>query len=603
MKNESVLDNPKQDLDSSVWIKSETGDYVLTEEANSKIENIVSWVLNILKINNLNLNITGSITSNQYSEKSDVDLHFNSPSFSEEKIDNLNRVMRELFEDEYKQNNDTKIGTHEIEIYFQINPYQDMMSIGCYDFFKKEWIVGPELLPQDYDPYSEFYNDDMQYINSIISDIRNVILEIYELVVVLNNTKDEEFKEYEFQNLVDKLAKASQIFTQAREFRKIYSSPSSKEDALTKRSSRKWKIADSSFKLMDKFGYLGILREMTRAWEQIQNKNNFINMDQVISRIINVIQDNIMKNPNLQNVDKELFESLIDENVAKNLSTLALIVSMIAIPGLTNAKGLERDLRKIPTQEMRMANPKVTKAINKNSMENKKFNGLSFSNLTNLISTIAYNEGMIDYIKPNAKGKKYDDRILQAIIWTIINRADKDPNKYAQEIARKSQYYSFKHVIGGIKDDDYIMYHPGMGYSKRTWDKCNEFAVMAINGTLPMPVDDNGVKFGNRNMIANKVKDNKDSYDAWGRKCDWTVGGRTLHCFGYDPHQDRYSKKGVAKTNKNTKTNTVKTYKIKKGDSLYKIAKKFKTTTDKILAKNPQITNPNKIKIGQKLKI
>jgi hypothetical protein len=39
------------------------------------------------------------------------------------------------------------IGSHKIEIYFQSNPFQDMMSIGCYDFFKKEWIVGPEIIP------------------------------------------------------------------------------------------------------------------------------------------------------------------------------------------------------------------------------------------------------------------------------------------------------------------------------------------------------------------------------------------------------------------------------------------------------------------------
>lgn len=144
-----------------------------------------------------------------------------------------------------------------------------MMSIGCYDFINKEWIVGPEFLSTDFDPYSEYYNDDMKYINSIISDIRNVILEIYELLIVINNSNDEEFKSYEFNQLIDKLAKAANIFTNAREFRKVYSTPTSKEDALSKRSSRKWKIADSAFKLLDKFGYLAILRDMTSSWESI----------------------------------------------------------------------------------------------------------------------------------------------------------------------------------------------------------------------------------------------------------------------------------------------------------------------------------------------
>ena len=109
----------------------------------------------------------------------------------------------------------------------------------------------------------------MKYINSVIEDIRNVILEVYELLMVLQNTTDNDFKEYAYNSLSDKLAKAALIFTKAREYRKISSSPTSKEDALTKRSSREWKVADSAFKLLDKFGYLGILRECTKAWESI----------------------------------------------------------------------------------------------------------------------------------------------------------------------------------------------------------------------------------------------------------------------------------------------------------------------------------------------
>ena len=72
------------------------------------------------------------------------------------------------------------------------------MSIGCYDYLNNEWIVGPEFIPNNYDPYSEFYNEDMKYINSIISDIRNIILEVYELLIIIKNSTDEEFKTYEF---------------------------------------------------------------------------------------------------------------------------------------------------------------------------------------------------------------------------------------------------------------------------------------------------------------------------------------------------------------------------------------------------------------------
>lgn len=45
------------------------------------------------------------------------------------------------------------------------------------------------------------------------------------------------------------------------------------------------------------------------------------------------------------------------------------------------------------------------------------------------------------------------------------------------------------------------------------------------------------------------------------------------------------------------------TYTVVKGDTLTKIAKKYNTTVDIIFAKNPSIKDPNKIYVGQQLKI
>ena len=44
-------------------------------------------------------------------------------------------------------------------------------------------------------------------------------------------------------------------------------------------------------------------------------------------------------------------------------------------------------------------------------------------------------------------------------------------------------------------------------------------------------------------------------------------------------------------------------YTVKKGDTLSKIAKEYKTTVQNILALNPAITNPNKIYVGQKVRV
>lgn len=65
----------------------------------------------------------------------------------------------------------------------------------------------------------------------------------------------------------------------------------------------------------------------------------------------------------------------------------------------------------------------------------------------------------------------------------------------------------------------------------------------------------------------------------------------------------KYSEPGKAsaKPVSNSKTVT-KTYTVKKGDTLSKIAKKYGTTYQKI-AKENGISNPNYIRVGQKLKI
>lgn len=217
-------------------------------------------------INSFGVNITGSITSNQYTEDSDIDLHFNSNEVKEENAEVFLKAFREKFEKGFKTKNRQDawhIGNHPIEVYFQANPFQDYMSVGCYDVINGKWLVGPEFKPLDYDPYQDLYNQDMRHINGIIGDIRNVILECFETAIAIRNSKDDDFRNYEYGHLKDRMTKAAMIFKNAQEYRKVYSSPKSIEQAKTYRNSRKWKIADSSFKLMDKFGYLRILRTLT----------------------------------------------------------------------------------------------------------------------------------------------------------------------------------------------------------------------------------------------------------------------------------------------------------------------------------------------------
>lgn len=53
----------------------------------------------------------------------------------------------------------------------------------------------------------------------------------------------------------------------------------------------------------------------------------------------------------------------------------------------------------------------------------------------------------------------------------------------------------------------------------------------------------------------------------------------------------------------NTTTNTKKYYTVKKGDTLYDIAKKYNMTLTELIKLNPQIENPNLIYVKQKVRI
>lgn len=58
----------------------------------------------------------------------------------------LNKALRQEFE-RYKSAapDNAHVKSHPIEVYFQDNILQDMMSVGCYDLFSRKWLVGPEL--------------------------------------------------------------------------------------------------------------------------------------------------------------------------------------------------------------------------------------------------------------------------------------------------------------------------------------------------------------------------------------------------------------------------------------------------------------------------
>ena len=94
---ESILDIPQNTLDKGVWVSDVNGTFSLTSEAKNKIFNIIEWIQKTFLLENVSVRITGSITSNQYTEDSDIDVHISFDGLTDENSEDLNKILRNEF--------------------------------------------------------------------------------------------------------------------------------------------------------------------------------------------------------------------------------------------------------------------------------------------------------------------------------------------------------------------------------------------------------------------------------------------------------------------------------------------------------------------------
>ena len=570
-------------------------------------------------------------------------------------------------------------------MFAQKNVFQDFTSAGCYDVKSGRWEVGPDVKGSTYDPYAEFYEDDMEFAGELVDEIRQAIMLAYEKAVVSRAASDRNFKQKAGEEFLSAAKSAAKLFDKIKGMRRAAqgNEPTSKEEALAKRHDRRWHIADSAFKLLGRLGYIGVCKACRDAVESGEGAGAGA------QAVLASVSENIAANAALSEDDRgrwtlaegdeiggipimdrtsaeadikafaedKIAECGVDASIAEvwlhgsrirgdwkdesdldavvfyrgsaredgmygvlndaddpcdvcgvpvdfnpirieNLSDideykarsaeydagvlaegLGSALRAAALAGMTMAAGIAGGAQKAPGG----ADTKVPAAVARAANE-PSYAGLSRNNMTNLLATIAYNEAMLDWMKDGN-----DDKII-AILNVIDNRAGKDPKKYASVISARSQFVSAKHVKGGYVDRTYRTYDPndeaataGQKLSprqKNCWARCQQYARDMLDKKLPS-------KIGNRNMIANKGKDDAASYDAWGRKCDLEIGS---HAFGYDSAHDPNAKKAP------------KEYVVKAGDTLGAIAKAHGMTAGELARKNG-IKDPNKIRAGQKLKV
>lgn len=706
MQLESVLDSPREGLDPVVWSPDEDGSYVLSREAGEKIRTIIEWIVREFGISEYNANVTGSITSNQWKEDSDIDVHVNSPEITEESQEGMNRDLRERFARFSEDNPDAvRIGEHPLEVYFQWNPYQDLMSVGCYDVNENRWLVGPELRDVGYDPVSDYWDEDMALVEEVVEEVRGIILEVRELCISWKMSGNAEFREERFSEISEFLERSAEIFEDLKAFRTSRSTPRSEADAMRMRASRKWKVADSAFKMLDKLGYLRIFKTFAKCVDSI---GDGASEETVVETALSVVEevfgngvvredgngDSVPGMPgwraedlksdisswiegrieeyqlDIELIDLALFGSRtrgdnredsdldcmvyyrgtradgkyaredhiysmlndspeceidgilvdfwpirdeesgdlqselrravqfgkdhpkgserVDEGLGKYLG-IAWVTAMLAIQGVVGEQQLRRNLRAVPQQKMSIGTKEVQNAIKKSAEETKeqeRKGGLLEYQAENLLARTLYAE---------AGGEK--DEGIDAVMTVVYNRTGGDPKYLLDVLKEPSAFECWSSMNWGN-----VLYLPpesvlGNRRNLEIWSRCLELAKQYWNGTF----DTRGK---NWNSYMNKKKSSKKNVDTWGKKMTNKVG---RHHFGYlREHDPKYVVPGTMLPRKRVEKSQDpgKTYTVKKGDYLQKIAKDLGTTVKDLVQKNQSLkNNPNLLKPGQVLSV
>lgn len=600
---ESVLDAPKPGLDPAVWQDDpDGGQPVLSEEALRKLGSALEWVQEQYKFSNLSVYIIGSICSNSWSENSDIDIDFCATGATQDDTDE--DVVKEFgwgFKKNFIENymekfpEESKIGTHPFEVYFNPNPFQCFMSVGCYNVLEKKWEVGPELKDAGFDPVSEYYEAAMRQVDKILKDIREKIFELYELAFVSKKSQDEAFQKEQAKEIYKRLESVSKLFKTMKRVRSNYQKDAkSKEEALKRRKDKRQHVVDAAFKFLEKFGYIQILRDVIKVYDRIQD-GEVVQDSEIVDTILNSVKDN-MSLKHLQDSEDQAFVQRLqevenlDEGVG-DLVKVSVIAAMMAIPNLLPAAPLAKELSKAKEADKTLTiNSQATKkAIANAAKDNKMIGEMSKTNVVNAVAQVLWKE---------ARGEETAGR--KAVASVILNRADSNPSNIIAVLKEPSAFTCLNGYTGGWTDKTYLWYVPakaiaGNPDNKTIWDECNSIALDLVDKKFKSTI-------GNKNAYINKETADKKNVDSWGKKCTLKIG---KHHFGYLPeHDPKYVVPGSMTTWKQwNKQHKAVVVVVKSGDTLGKIAKDNNTTVEKILALNKSIKNPDKIGIGQKIRV
>jgi len=167
------------------------------------------------------------------------------------------------------------ISSHPAEIYIQLDPKQDLMSDGCYDLLKDEWLVGPKIVPMNFDPYDDFTHiaDDIRSAvedaDVLFGELKRDVIDHTVIKQAMERMSGEDKKRL-LQKLQDKLNEIEDdievLYKKKGEWtdaRRKASKPATPEQALDDvKLAKKWRDVNATFKFVNRYQYLRTINDL-----------------------------------------------------------------------------------------------------------------------------------------------------------------------------------------------------------------------------------------------------------------------------------------------------------------------------------------------------
>jgi len=273
---ESIIDYPQKDLPKEIWAKKDN-QYLLKDDVKEKILATLKEYPHFDLTGADEIRIVGSLTSNQYTDTSDLDVHL---IFEEDKLPK-EKTSEDWQKDIFKWFKDNReaieghVQNHPIEVYLQLNPAQDFLSPGVYELKSGEWLKEPQLVSSDFDPYKVYRNimSDIERVvgpaDVLLGRLKRQVIDYDTIKNMLKNMSPElrkkakeelQKKLEEIETSIEELLKTKKDWIMARRFASM---PKTPEQALSDIEMMKtWVDKNALFKLLSRYSYLKTISDL-----------------------------------------------------------------------------------------------------------------------------------------------------------------------------------------------------------------------------------------------------------------------------------------------------------------------------------------------------